>query len=88
MSENNNVILDRNELEQTIKYLQAASNNIHHINHALFDSNYKTCLDLNNEHDVRNIRVTLFFSIASINREIQELESKIKKTDHPLQESR
>ena len=78
MSQINHVILDENELKESLQYLQAASDNIYHINHALFNPEYKTTFDLNNKHDVKNIRVTLLLSVASINREIQELEKKIK----------
>lgn len=73
------ITLDRKDIEDAIKYLEGASQNIFHVNHALFDPSYKSKLDWNNEHDLRYIKLTLFMAVASINREITELEKKLKE---------
>jgi hypothetical protein len=73
------ITIDRKDIEDAIKYLEGTAKNIFHVNHALFDPSYKSKLDWNNEHDLRYIKMTLFMAVASINREITELEKKLKE---------
>lgn len=75
------ITLERKALEDAIKYLEGASRNVYHVNHALFDPNYKSKLDWNNEHDLRYIKMTLFLAVSSINRELTELEECLHPRD-------
>ena len=79
MPKDNKVIFERSDLEDIVKYLNGAARNVYHINHALFDTDYKSTLDLNNEHDLRTIRVSLFLAVSSINGEIRRLEEKLNE---------
>ena len=78
------ITLNRKEIEDTIQYLKGAANNIYHVNHALFDTDYKSKLDWNNNQDLRYIKMTLFMAVASINREIKELENQVSQNTSPL----
>ncbi len=72
------VIIDRKDVEDTITYLENIAKDLYHLNHALFDNEYKSKLDWNNERDVRTVKMTLFLATASINREVAELEEKLR----------
>ena len=71
------ITLERQALEDAIRYIKNAAKDIFHVNHALFDSSYQTKLDWNNERDRRYIRMSLFLATASINRELTELEDHL-----------
>ena len=47
------ITLKRKDIEDAIKYIESASNNIRHINYALFNEKYKSQLDWNNQHDLQ-----------------------------------
>ena len=71
------ITLERQDLEDANKYIENASKDIFHVNHALFDPSYKSTLDWNNERDLRYIKMTLFIAVSSINRELTELEKHL-----------
>ena len=72
------ITLKRKDIEDAIKYIESASHNIRHINYALFNEKYKSQLDWNNQHDLQYIKMTLFLAVSSINRELTELEERLK----------
>jgi len=74
------ITLKRQHLEDAIKYIENASKDIFHVNHALFDPSYESTFDWNNERDLRYIKMTLFIAVASINRELTELEKHLFPT--------
>tara|TARA_Y100001938_G_scaffold139731_1_gene207004 strand:+ start:697 stop:1017 length:321 start_codon:yes stop_codon:yes gene_type:complete len=80
---NDTIQIKKMYLAEIIKYLQAATNTIHHIHHAIFDKNYKTKLNLSNEEDLNHIKIKLLVSIASLRREIAELSNLLTHGDYP-----
>ena len=80
---NDTIQIKKMYLAEIIKYMQAATNTIHHIHHAIFDVNYETKLDLSNKQDLNHIKIKLFVSIASLKREIAELNNLLIDGEYP-----
>ena len=75
------ITFKREELENITAYLEEVSRKLYHINHALFDPEYKSTLDFNNGHDRRHIKMTLFMAVASINGEVRTIEKKLNEEE-------
>lgn len=80
---NETIQIKKMYLAEIIKYIRAATNTIHHIHHAIFDVNYDTKLDLSNKEDLNHIKIKLFVSIASLKREIGELNNLLIDGKYP-----
>ena len=80
MPQINKVIFEKKEIENIVFYLEATAKKIYHVNHSLFDDQYFSRLDFQNQHDRTQIKLVLMMAVASINRECQEIKKTIENT--------